>query len=245
MRYMKRFVDTLGFLTRLAPARVISEEEMNQCMAYMTLVGLVLGGVVVLPFSVGLFGSTPWIQAWLMVGISVYLTRGLHLDGLGDICDAVTTHASPELFWKVVKDSRSGAFAIIGLALALAGLILLYHEMAAAKAFGAIIWSFVLGRCASVWLAYTSRHLARPGLGKLYIDGATLKVTLFSSGAALFLGCLLAGPIPTFFGMVIAGIAVLPLCRLAEHVGGVNGDFLGCAIILGELSSGLGFALFL
>ncbi len=73
MSIIRRFTDTLGFLTRLAPARVIPEEEMNRYMAYMAPVGAVLGVVVVLPFYLGLFGSTPWIQAWLMVAANIYL----------------------------------------------------------------------------------------------------------------------------------------------------------------------------
>ena len=47
MQIIRRFFNTLGFLTRLAPARVIPEEEMNKCMAYMPAVGLLLGSIIV------------------------------------------------------------------------------------------------------------------------------------------------------------------------------------------------------
>ncbi len=245
MSIIRRFTDTLGFLTRLAPARVIPEEEMNRCMAYMAPVGAVLGVVVVLPFYLGLFGSTPWIQAWLMVAANIYLTRGLHFDGLADICDGVTTHAVPERFWEVVKDSHTGAFGSIGLVMMIVGQVLLFHEMAAVGAFGAILWVFVVGRGVSVWLGYTVRHLTRPGLGKLYIDGATLPVALWSTAFTFLLGLILAGPLTTACGMLVAGIVIIPVHKLATHVGGVNGDFLGCATLLGELAAGLGFVLFL
>ncbi len=245
MIIVRRFVDTLGFLTRLAPARVIPVEEMNRCMAYMTPVGLALGAIVVLPFFLGLFGASAWVQAWLMVALSIYLTRGLHCDGLADICDGVTTHAVPERFWEVIKDSRAGAFGIIGLVMGLGGQILLFHEMAAVGAYGTIVWAFVLGRGVCVWLGYTVRHLTRPGLGKLYIDGATLQVVILSSVITFVLGLVLAGPLTTLSGMGIAGLAIIPLHRLAEHVKGVNGDFLGCSVILGELAAGLGFVVFM
>ncbi len=239
------FLDTLGFLTRLVPARVIPEETMSRCIVWMPTVGAVLGAVVVLPFWLGLFGGSPWVQAWLMVGLNVYLTRGLHFDGLSDVCDAVTTHGDPDRFWKVVKDSRSGAFGVIGLVLALGGQVILFHEMAAQGAFAVVLWSFILGRAGCVGLAYRVRHLARPGLGKLYMDGATLHVALGVGAVTFVVGLLLAGVLPTLAGMVLASLALVPLYRLAEHVGGANGDFLGCAVLLGELAAGLGFVLVL
>ncbi|MBG0790651.1 MAG: adenosylcobinamide-GDP ribazoletransferase [Desulfovibrionaceae bacterium] len=240
---MRRFFDTLGFLTRLAPARVIPAEAMNQCMRYMVPVGALLGAAVALPFWLGLFGNAPWIQAWLMTALSVYLTRGLHLDGLADVCDAVAAHTDPELFWRVVKDSRSGAFGVVGLILALGGEVVLLHEMVVRGDFDAVIWMFTLGRAGAVWLGYHVRHLVRPGLGKLYVDGATLGVALATAIMALAAGIYFVGPAAALAGIILASLILLGLFRLAMKVNGANGDFLGCAVILGELAAGLGYVL--
>jgi adenosylcobinamide-GDP ribazoletransferase len=240
---LRDFFDTLGFLTRLAPARVIPETAMNRCMRWMPLAGLVLGLLVVLPFRLGLFADSPWVQAWLMVAASIYLTRGLHMDGLADVCDAVTTHTDPALFWAVVKDSRTGAFGVMGLVMALSGQVVLFHAMLARSDYWAAAWAFVLGRAAAVWLGYHVRHLVRPGLGKLYIDGATLGVALAATLFTFAAGWIMAGLPATLASTVIVTLILLGLYRLAEKVGGANGDFLGCAVILGELAAGLGFAL--
>jgi len=245
MKIIRRFLDTLGFLTRLAPARVIPEEEMSQCMAYMTAVGATLGAVIVLPFALGLFASSPWVQAWLMVILNIYLTRGLHFDGLADVCDAVTTHTDPDRFWVVIKDSRSGAFGIIGLVMALGGQTLLFHEIIVAGSYATIVWTFILGRATCVWLGFYVRHLTKAGLGKLYIDGATLGVALATAVTTFVLGVILTGPIATIAAIAIATATLFPLYRLAVHVNGANGDFLGCSVLLGELAAGLGFLLFL
>jgi adenosylcobinamide-GDP ribazoletransferase len=241
---LRDFLDTLGFLTRLAPSRVISKEAMNRCMRYMPMVGALIGAVVVLPFGLGLFADAPWVQAWLMVAISIFITRGLHMDGLSDVCDAVTTHTDPERFWQVIKDSRSGAFGVLGLIMALTGQILLFHEMADQNAFTAIAWAFILGRAAAVWLGYHVRHLTRPGLGKLYIDGASLGVALASTLFTFVAGLFMAGVFPTIAATAIVTLTLLALYRLAAKVQGANGDFLGCAVILGELAAGLGYVLF-
>ena len=240
---LREFLDTLGFLTRLAPARVIPEQAMNRCMRWMPLAGLVLGAVIVLPLWLGLFADSPWVQAWLMVAASIFLTRGLHMDGLADVCDAVTTHTDPERFWRVVKDSHTGAFGVMGLVMALAGEVILFHTMLAHGAYWAAAWAFVLGRAAAVWLGYHVRHLVRPGLGKLYIDGATLGVALAATLFTFVAGLFMAGLGVTLASTVIITGLLLALYRLAAKVGGANGDFLGCAVLLGELAAGLGFAL--
>ena len=242
---IQRFLDTLGFLTRLAPARVISDEDMNKCMKFMPAAGLFLGAVIVVPFWLGLFSASAWVQAWLMVGLNVYLTRGLHFDGLGDVCDAVTTHGDPDRFWEVVKDSRAGAFGVIGLIMAIGGQVLLFREMIVAGNYTAVIWAFVLGRGACVGFAYRIKHLARPGLGKLYIDGATLPVSVICGGVVFALGVFMIGPVEAIAAMCIASLGLFFLYRLAESVGGANGDFLGCSVLMGELAAGLGFVLLL
>jgi adenosylcobinamide-GDP ribazoletransferase len=207
------------------------------------MAGLALGLVVALPLWLGLFAESPWVQAWLMVAASLYLTRGLHMDGLADVCDAVTTHADPERFWVVIKDSRTGAFGAMGLVMGLAGQVILFHAMLARGEYWAAAWAFVLGRAAAVWLGYHVRHLVRPGLGKLYIDGATLGVALTATLFTFAAGWIMAGLAVTLASTVIATLALFGLYRLADRVGGANGDFLGCAVILGELAAGLGFAL--
>lgn len=243
MSPLTRFINTLGFLTRLTPARIIPEEEMNRCMAYMVFAGFALGVVVVVPFWLGLFSSSPWGQAWLTVLLSIFLTRGLHFDGLADVCDAVTTHGDPERFWTVIKDSRAGAFGVLGLVMVVAGEIVLFHEMYAWGHYTGVLWAFVLGRGGCVGFAYVTRHLARPGLGKLYIDGATLPVALIAAGVTFGLGLFLMGPLATVAAMLIGTAALYWLHQLAEHVGGVNGDFLGCAVMIGEVAAGMGYIL--
>jgi len=243
MGVVRTFCSTLGFLTRLGPARVLTEQEMGRCMAHLPLVGAALGAVTVLPFALGLLSHSPWVQAWLVVGLSLLLTRGLHFDGLADVCDAVTTHADPDRFWTVIKDSRAGAFGVMGLVMALGGQVILFAEMFRAEAFGAIVWAFILGRAAAVCLGASVRGLTRPGLGKLFIDGATPKTVLAASLLTLGAGVFLAGPVVAIGAAAIAGLALTPLHKLAGHVKGANGDFLGCAVILGELAAGLGFAL--
>lgn len=294
----RRFLSTLGFLSRLAPARVLCEADMRRSMFHLPLCGLVIGLCACAPVLAGLFKGMPLAQAWLIVLLSAWMTRGLHLDGLADVMDGAGQHLNPERFWVIIKDSRSGTFGVAALVLALLGQTVLFAEVLRARpdwgAF-ALPWVFVFGRACAVGFGRAHRAIIRPGLGGLFLAGATVPAVAWAFGLTLFLAALLAalpahvptfapgfGPTfapalaPTFvpifapapwfapwlapslavgpaflpalwpvlgFSALAALAALWPLHRLARAVGGINGDFLGAAIVLGETAAAAGLAL--
>lgn len=250
---LTRFLATLGFLSRLTPARVMDEADMRRSMFHLPLCGLVIGLCVCAPALAGLFAGRPLVQAWLCVLLSAWLTRGLHLDGLADVMDGAGQHLNPERFWTIIKDSRSGTFGVAALVLALLGQTLLFAEILRAHPdWGALAlpWVFVFGRACAVIFGRVHRRLLRPGLGGLFLSGATLPAVAWAVCLACGLPGLLALTIPAMetvlalgFAALAAVAALLPLHRLAKAVAGVNGDFLGAAIVLGETAAAAGLAL--
>lgn len=250
---LKRFLATLGFLSRLAPARVMDEADMRKSMFHLPLCGLVIGLCACAPALAGLFAGRPLVQAWLCVLLSAWLTRGLHLDGLADVMDGAGQHLNPERFWIIIKDSRSGTFGVAALVLALLGQTLLFAEILRARPdWGALAlpWVFVFGRACAVLFGRVHRAIIRPGLGGLFLAGATLPAAAWAACLACGLPAALALALPaaevlTGLGFaVLAGLAaLLPLHRLAKAVGGINGDFLGAAVMLGETAAAAGLAL--
>lgn len=278
----RRFLATLGFLSRLAPARVQSEADMRRSMFHLPLCGLVIGLCACAPVLAGLFTGMPLAQAWLIVMLSAWMTRGLHLDGLADVMDGAGQHLNPERFWVIIKDSRSGTFGVAALVLALLGQTVLFAEILRARpdwgAF-ALPWIFVFGRACAVGFGRAHRAIIRPGLGGLFLAGATVPAVAWAFGLTAFLAALLAAlpaHVPTFapafapapwlgpwlaprlaagpalllalcsvlgFSVLAALAALFPLHRLARAVGGINGDFLGAAIVLGETAAAAGLAL--
>ncbi|WP_031386476.1 adenosylcobinamide-GDP ribazoletransferase [Desulfonatronum thiodismutans] len=243
MRIWHEFILAAGFLTRLAPARIVDVDTLGRGVRWFPLVGLYLGFVAALPFMLGLGEGRPWIQAWLWLGVTMVLTRGLHWDGWVDLCDAWGSGARGERFWEVLKDSRMGAFGGMGLVMGLAGYLVLLSEVFPHGAWGVLIWAPVLGRTAAVVLAWRTRALRRPGLAGIFSDAATGRRSLLVVGTALALGLAFV-PVKTLvFGGLLCVAGMLFLVRLARFRGGVNGDFLGAVIVWGELSVFLGWSL--
>jgi len=241
-----RFLATLGFLSRLAPARVLPEADLRRMLFHLPLCGLVIGAVIAAasagPAALGLLAGRPQVQAWLAVALLAFVTRGLHLDGLADVADGAAAHVEPERFWAILKDSRSGAFGVAALILALGGQGVLFAEMLRGGHWWAVIWAVVFGRACAVVFGLSARTHIRPGLGGLFLAGATWPAAAWAVLAALA-PALWLKPLAALWAVAVALVLLTPLRRLVTAVGGVNGDFLGAAICLGELAAGLGFAL--
>lgn len=243
MRVLTPLTAAVEFLTRLAPARIRDEATIAASVKYFPVAGMVLGGLLTAPLFMGLLGGHPWAQAWALLCGSLWLTRGLHWDGVCDVFDALGPGGG-QRFWEVLKDSRTGAFGAMSLVMGLAGMLVLYHEALAAGAYGAVAFSFVFGRVLCVAAAFSGRSLSRGGgLGSMTLAGAT-GGTLCT---ALLLGLAAAPvvrPASALVPMLALGILGLVEIRsLAGRVGGMNGDFLGLAVVWGELAALLGWLL--
>ncbi len=231
----------LGFLTRLAPGRKAEPAELGASLPCFPVVGLILGLLLVAPFAFGLLAGHGLIQGWLFAICYLWATRGLHWDGWCDIWDAWGSSARGDRFFVILKDSRVGAFGVMGLVLGLGGQVLLFGECLQHNAFGVCVWAMVLGRTAQPVLAWADRDLARPGLAAIFLAQATGRATLVALGAGLAMGVFLAplAVLGTSLGLAAVGLAMLHV--LARSRGGLNGDFLGAAGVWAELSAPLAY----
>ncbi|MEF3697445.1 adenosylcobinamide-GDP ribazoletransferase, partial [Desulfolutivibrio sp.] len=233
------FFAALGFLTRFGPAAGAREADFAASVAWFPVVGLGLGLAAVAPAQV-FFGDSPRVCAWLVVALDLWATRGLHADGLADVADAWGSMARGERFFEIMKDSRVGAFGAMGLFMVLAGKLVLFAALFEADRAFAVVFSFVVGRACVVWLMGMTRRLGRPGLGRLFLDGARPGVMAWALATAMAVGMFLV-PVRGLVLALACGAAVAALLAgLARDRGAVNGDFLGACIVLGELGACLG-----
>lgn len=230
-----QFLSALSFLTRLVPPREVDAVDFPKTLLWFPAVGLAVGLAAVLPAWLGLFAHLPWLQGWLIVGLSLWVTRGLHADGLADVADAWGSAATGDRFWAIMKDSRAGPFGVLWLVMAVLGQTLAFGAMAATGQFLAVCWCFVMGRAVSVAALALCRCRVRPGLSSLFAPGATMGVAAFALAQAVVLG-LAAAPLSSVcLGLLGSALVLAFVVRLSKRQNGFNGDFMGAAIVLGEL----------
>lgn len=232
-----KFLAALKFLTiiPLPWRREASPEELGGSIGYFPVIGLIIGLILAgLNWLLSLFLPSAVVSVLLIVSM-VVISGALHLDGLVDTCDGIAGHKTVEDRWRVMHDSRAGAFGIVGVSL----LLLLKYVSLNSVPENLLMVTLVLMPVVSRWaMAYTvfAYPYARPaGLGKTFKQGANWQrfttATIITLAVAIGLARLanityfyLAGPA---IMLAIWVIVVAMAAYLKRKFAGLTGDTYG------------------
>ncbi len=240
------------FMTRLGRAFVVDDALLARTLAWFAPIGLFIGAVLTAPLyiwytlSTNFFpsplhatlepslASNAWLAAWWYVLLDLWLTRGLHHDGLADVTDAVGSGAQGEKFWSIMKDSRLGAFGAIALIMALSGTFFAVAQHISQGQFLPLLLAPIFARTLCVLFACISTaHNPQSLGGKVMAGKSTSKA--FTHLVLAFLLCLPFGFTKTCIALILSSILCLFLRKISRLHHGANGDFLGTSIVCGQL----------
>ena len=234
----------IGLLTVIPAWRAADARPLGRSFAWFPLVGLLIGVVLALLAQAPV---APALGAFLLLLVWVGVTGGLHIDGLGDACDGLLATVAPARRLEIMKDPRTGSWAVLGIALLLLGkfaaLSTLYGHGAAAAA---LIAAPVAGRWAMVFAAHRFSAARPEGMGALFRAGLGRRELLIASAtalAALSAAALLAPQV--LVALLLAPLLVVSLGAWAARRlgGGLTGDTYGAICEITELVCLLGVAL--
>ncbi|MCX5990995.1 MAG: adenosylcobinamide-GDP ribazoletransferase [Chloroflexi bacterium] len=233
------FFAALRFLTviPLPSRRQARPEEVGRSLGYFPLVGLLLG-LLIMGLDRGLELVLPTsVVSGLLVVVLVLATGAIHLDGFIDTCDGLVAGRTPQQRWEVMRDSRVGAFGVVG---ACCLLLLKYVSLAGlpeSSRMAALVLMPVLGRWAVV-CSISAFPYARPeGLGKAFKDGATWPGVALATIIALAasVGFLQLKGLAIMFGV---GLVTLTLSLILKRkFAGLTGDTYGAVIEVAEVTA--------
>lgn len=105
----------LQFLTRI-PISItcpIDDKTLKWALRFYPMAGFVIGSLMFLLY-LSLYNFIPLhLMTLILLTMWVFLTGGLHLDGVMDVADAVGSNGSAEKKIEILKDSRVGSFAVL------------------------------------------------------------------------------------------------------------------------------------
>lgn len=229
--HLKGFRLTLSFLTLLDKGFIGTEKDLQASWLYFFPVSFILGVLAGLPY---LFAWDRDLQALGTLILLVSLSRALHWDGFGDILDGIGSNKQKEHFFQILKDSRLGIFATLGIAL---GLLTEYVLLSKVGSLSTTIAVVVFSRLQLAFFAYLSKSLARTsGMGQFFLQGASPKILFLNFSLCLLTTSLLINFQTYLLATLIHLIPTFYLYNLGKKHQGINGDFLGANIILGEIS---------
>ena len=207
-------------------------------LPWFPVVGAILGLLIC-----GLVAIVEYMTSWsgglalIAVALGVFLTRGLHLDGLADCADAFWGGWNRDRVLAIMKDSALGTFGVVALVLVL---LAKWCSIATLVEHGSMHWIIVamaISRAVQVDLA-VGHEYARPesGTGAAFISNARREHWIPAAWSTVALVVIFGGfawrPVITIFLALALGRGFGQLCR--KKVGGMTGDLLGAASEISE-----------
>ena len=214
------------------------KRALSKAMCWLPAVGVVIGLVLRLWFlAADALNLSPFLRGTVALLVPIALSGGIHLDGLCDTADALSSHQSRERKLEILKDSHTGAFAII-----ICCIYLLLSAALWAEADPAAAWVLclipVVSRCEAGELVVTMPNARGSGLLATFVepmDGKKARVVMIlwqlAALAALLavdlrLGCCAA------LGAMICRAWFVRLAK--KQFGGLTGDLAGFFLQLCE-----------
>ena len=217
-----------------------NEKNMKYAMCFFPVIGAVIGILEVLLGSFLLKAGVGNIFfAAAMTLLPVLVTGGIHMDGFMDTMDAVSSYGDREKKLMILKDSNSGAFAILGLGCYFLWSLGMWSE-ASSEMFPVIACGYVLSRSFSGFSIVTFQAARNSGLARTFQDGAKRKnvrvvmivYLIVFSALVLSLNPILGGA-----ALIAAVLVFLYYRRLCDkQFGGVTGDLAGYFLQICELA---------
>lgn len=233
MKILESIVVAFQFLTRLyLPINVEWDTaNLRRSLMWFGLVGVFIG--VILAGAMTLFNRfdlIPAVSAIIILIIWIFITGGMHIDGISDMADGFFSMRDKEKTLEIMKDSHVGAFGVITIVF----LLLIKFEM---------LKEFIIIE-KNVWLLILPPTIARIAAGLVLSFYETTKksglgYTFHSSNPRIFwaigfIVTLIISSILNIKSLIFIGIAILASNLMAlwakKKIGGLNGDIYGAIV---------------
>ena len=216
------------------------KENMKYCLLFLPVVGIV-EGIFLIAFSIFLnkLNVNPILIAAVLTVLPILYTGGIHTDGFLDTMDALGSNQDKQKKLNILKDSNSGAFAIIG---GLVYILLYFASLLTFQGFTRIYIlavSYMLIRAYSALSLIVFKNARGSGLAFEFADKS-----LIYTNRTVLIGFILLGSV----AMIIININYGLLCAISvflvfmyyrvksfEEFGGITGDLAGYFLQLAEL----------
>jgi adenosylcobinamide-GDP ribazoletransferase len=164
---------------------------MGRSTVWFPIVGLIIGAILAFMNWIFSFFLPSAVTSGLTIVLLVIITGVMHLDGFADTCDGLAGNKPAEERWKVMHDSRNGAFGIAGMILLLLMKSVLLNSIPQAFTAPILVLMPVIGRWTMVYAIAMHPYARNEGLGKAFKDGVTrtrlVIATIITLGLAVFL----------------------------------------------------------
>ena len=219
-----------------------SKQQNGQSVLFYPLIGFIIGAILC-AVALLLQVIPAILSASLILVLWIWLTGGLHLDGLADTADAwVGGFGDAERTLKIMKDPACGPIGVLSLIiiclLKWSALYLLIQK----QLYSALLLFPVLGRLAPMFLFLSTDYVREKGLGSSMASYIPKKLAI-----TIMVLLVLSSLYFSVLGLVAVLVTAFSLLYLRrkfkQRIGGITGDTVGASIEICEWVSLLAFVL--
>lgn len=230
-RYYESFLLMIQMITRIPVKRSLpcSGENFKRGSNFFFAIGLIIGAV-----QYGVYFSLrnilpAFTMSILIILIDIFITGGFHLDGFGDTCDGFFAAKGKDKIIEIMKDSRIGTFACIGIIMNLLIKFQGYMFISVNSFITLLIIAVpMLSRTSMLLLCYVGKPAKSGGLGNLFINNVSVFSLIINFAASFFAAFLAVGVVKALI-LILSSILVTylfnALCN--NKINGITGDSLG------------------
>ncbi len=228
---MRGLLIMMVFFTRIPFNKMIDFDEDDYKMGVMLfpVLGLLIG--VLLAGVAWIFSRTSSsVSALVVTGFYIWLTGGIHLDGLADTMDGLYSGKEKDQIFQIMKDSRIGAFGVIGLIF----IILAYFILIQETSLGALFLMAIAGKTSIIAAASVSDYPKEKGIGDQFVKicGENHRNFAFLFGIITAIVINIKMIVPMVGTWIIVGYIIQ---NIKKKIGGMTGDTLGFVHEIGQI----------
>ncbi|NLI12680.1 MAG: adenosylcobinamide-GDP ribazoletransferase [Peptococcaceae bacterium] len=215
-------------LTRLPlPAVKFNEVYCGRATAFFPAAGLILGLILAaLVWAAGWLVPAPVEASLLVVGM-VVLTGGIHLDGFMDSIDGLFSGRPRERKLEIMRDSRVGAFGVIGVVCLLLLKYSLFLGMPHQFLWKVLLVVPAVSRWCMCCAVIAFPYVRREGLGRIYKLHSGMKQLLMATVITAAVAGFALGLYGIWLTALGGVVTYLAGCRITKELGGLTGDIYG------------------
>ncbi len=229
---MKSLLLMITFFTRL-PVKYnyeYDEKDLIKGIKLFPIIGLIIGMLVFIPTLLSSYIDKPVlvIIVWITY---IWLTGGLHIDGLADTFDGVFSNRDRDRMLEIMKDSRIGTFGVLVIIiLIISNLVLSYYID-----YKLFILIPIVGRSSALLSASISKYARKEGgMGTGFIENCGVKESALAIVFTVITAYALVS-INTLLALLVTYIVVVLLTNYIKgKLGGMTGDTMGAVIELSQ-----------
>ncbi|MDD5805573.1 adenosylcobinamide-GDP ribazoletransferase [Blautia sp. HCP3S3_H10_1] len=218
-----------------------NKENMKYTFCFFPFIGLVIGALSCLTGWIGSsFQFHPSFISTALVLLPVFVTGGIHVDGLLDTSDALSSWQEKERRLEILKDSHAGAFAVITACVYFLAWYGAYSQLWTNRpALWIMALGFMVSRCFSGISVMTFPKARKDGTVAEFSRKA--EDLIVRNVLIVYLGILLLLMIwiQPVLGLLAFGTAILIFLyyhhKAMKYFGGITGDLAGYFLCLCEV----------